>query len=220
MPTVAANNLTVCHKGSNGLAISSAPDVCKTPMPFGPIPLPYPNIAKAGDLSGGSKRTTADGNSIAVKGSKFAKSMGDEAGSAGGLASGVNKGAAKFISSSSNVMIEGKPVCRLSDKMMMNKGNTMCSGVLIAPVVVVLAGSGAAKKNRDQKEDLKIEFLDEQGKPIKGEKFVVHDFFGKKVGSGNLDDEGKATVKDLVDGDDYYVSFPDHKEKDTKKFSV
>lgn len=213
-PTVAANNLTVCHKGSNGLAMAAAPDVCKTPMPFGPIPLPYPNIARAGDLAGGTKRTTADGNSIALQGSTFSKSSGDEAGSAGGVASGVNKGAAKFISASSNVIIEGKPVSRLSDKMTMNKGNSICSGVLIAPVVVALASAADAKQEY-QKQDLEIEFLDEQGAPIAGEAYVVHDYFGKQVASGKLDDQGRATIKDLEPGD-HYVKFPQHEKNAAK----
>ena len=33
--------------GHQGSALSAFPDVCKTPGPGGPVPIPYPNIAKA-----------------------------------------------------------------------------------------------------------------------------------------------------------------------------
>lgn len=54
--TVGVNNLAVVHKSSNGVTIAF-PDVCKTPTPGGPIPIPYPNIAKSSDTTKGSRRT-------------------------------------------------------------------------------------------------------------------------------------------------------------------
>ena len=53
--TVGVNNLSVVHKGSNGVTIAF-PDVCKTPSPAGPIPIPYPNIAKSSDTANGTKK--------------------------------------------------------------------------------------------------------------------------------------------------------------------
>ena len=41
---VNVNMRTVVHQASNGIAMGF-PDVCKTPSPVGPIPIPYPNIA-------------------------------------------------------------------------------------------------------------------------------------------------------------------------------
>ena len=41
--TVGVNFMSVVHKASNGVTIAF-PDVCKTPTPAGPIPIPYPNI--------------------------------------------------------------------------------------------------------------------------------------------------------------------------------
>ena len=43
--TVFVNSRGVVHKGSGGMSIVF-PDVCKTPTPGGPVPIPYPNIAK------------------------------------------------------------------------------------------------------------------------------------------------------------------------------
>ena len=56
--TVGVNNSSVVHKSSNGV-ITAFPDVCKTPTPGGPIPIPYPNIAKSSDTVKSSKRTKA-----------------------------------------------------------------------------------------------------------------------------------------------------------------
>ena len=53
--TVGVNKLSVVHKSSNGVSIAF-PDVCKTPSPAGPIPIPYPNIAKSSDTAKGTKK--------------------------------------------------------------------------------------------------------------------------------------------------------------------
>ena len=54
--TIGVNNLSVVHKSSNGVTIAF-PDVCKTPTPGGPIPIPYPNISQSDDMAAASKRT-------------------------------------------------------------------------------------------------------------------------------------------------------------------
>ena len=81
--SVSVNNLSVVHAGSNGTTIAM-PDVCKTPSPGGPIPIPYPNIAKSSDTSKGASKVKCDGNPVCVKDSNFMMSTCDEAGAAGG----------------------------------------------------------------------------------------------------------------------------------------
>jgi len=132
------NNLSLVHMGSNGVATATVPDVCLTPAPPGPpVPVPYPNIAQSNTLSGGTQRVSVDGGMPAAhKPSRFAVSTGDEAGVVGGVASGTIKGAATWITASVNVMIEGNPACRLSDKMMMNNRNTSCLAGVIQPPVM------------------------------------------------------------------------------------
>ena len=120
--TINVNTRTVVHKSSGGTSIAF-PDVCKTPTPSGPIPIPYPNIAQSSDTAMGSKSVVMDGNPIMLKGSNFATSTGDEAGSAGGVVSGLTKGKAEFINYSFDVMVEGKNVPRLGDMMLHNKGS-------------------------------------------------------------------------------------------------
>jgi len=118
--TVIVNFRTVVHASSNGIA-TAFPDVCKTPSPAGPIPIPYPNIAQSTDTSKGSKKVKVDKNPVMLKDSEFMKSSGDEAGSAGGgVVSNTIMGKAKFLLYSFDVKIEGKNVPRLGDLMLQN----------------------------------------------------------------------------------------------------
>jgi hypothetical protein len=56
------------------------PDVCETPTPGGPIPIPYPNIASSADTSTGSKKVKTNGKATMVKDASFTTSTGDEPG--------------------------------------------------------------------------------------------------------------------------------------------
>jgi hypothetical protein len=119
--SINVNDLTVVHQGSNGLATAAAPDVCNTPSPSGPMPIPYPNIAKSSDLVLGSITVKTNGLSAAVKDCMFAISTGDEPGTAGGgIMSFLIKGPAKFVNYSFDVKFEGRNVARLTDPMTMN----------------------------------------------------------------------------------------------------
>lgn len=136
--TVGVNFLSVVHQSSNGTTIAF-PDVCKTPSPAGPIPIPYPNIAMSSDTASGTKKVKCDGNPVCVKDSNFKMSTGDEAGSAGGIVSGKIKGKAEFVMSSFDVKFEGKGVCRAFDIMLHNDKNTPPFPVLQQPIVAVPA---------------------------------------------------------------------------------
>lgn len=126
--TINVNGLTQCHLGSNGIVRATLPDICKTPTASNK-PLPYPNIAYSADLANGTETVFADGgNSCAIKGSEFSKSIGDELGSGGGVKSGTYLDRATWLSWSPNVFLDGEAACRLSDKMLMNDGNTASLG--------------------------------------------------------------------------------------------
>lgn len=150
--TVGVNNLSVVHKSSSGVSIAF-PDVCKTPTPAGPIPIPYPNIAKSGDTAKGTKSVKADGNPICVKDSNFRMSTGDEAGSAGGgVVSGKIKGKAEFVNYSFDVKAEGKNVARAMDLMLHNDKNTPPVPVLQKPIIAlpgVLQDEDLIDKSKD-----------------------------------------------------------------------
>lgn len=71
--TVGVNHLSVGKEDSNGVTVAF-PDVCKTPSPGGPIPIPYPNIAKSSDTAKGGKKVSADGKPLCLESSNFSTS--------------------------------------------------------------------------------------------------------------------------------------------------
>jgi len=150
--TVTVNMRTVVHASSQGIT-SAFPDVCKTPTPGGPIPIPYPNISKSQDTSKGSSTVKMDGNPIMIKDSEFMMSTGDEAGSAGGnVMTNQIKGPAAFLMFSFDVKVDGKPVPRQLDIMMCNK--SQISGT--PPFPCVQPGMGTPLISPDQKKEGKV----------------------------------------------------------------
>ena len=116
--TITINGLTLVHRGSNGTAIATLPDVCKTPSPGGPVPIPYPNIAVSRDLERGTKRVKVDhGQMAAHQGSRVGRSSGDAPGNAGGVVSCTTAKEATWLTFSLDVTLEGRGACRLTDKL-------------------------------------------------------------------------------------------------------
>jgi uncharacterized Zn-binding protein involved in type VI secretion len=148
--TVIVNGRTVVHQSSGGVA-TGFPDVCKTPSPGGPIPIPYPNIAMSSDTADGSKTVKMDGNPIMLKGSNFATSTGDEPGSAGGVVSNCTKGKAEFILYSFDVKVDGQNVARLGDMMIQNKGSAANTPPIpeVQPPLVVVPALDPSDKHDD-----------------------------------------------------------------------
>ena len=87
------------------------PDVCKTPTPGGPVPMPYPNMAQLMQASQGtcSQKVKVMNKPVATLKTEIPMSSGDEAGTAGGVVSGRNKGPVKFLKGSMKVSVEGSP---------------------------------------------------------------------------------------------------------------
>jgi uncharacterized Zn-binding protein involved in type VI secretion len=125
MPSkVFANNMGISHKGSGAKSVVF-PDVCKTPSPGGPIPIPYPNLAESSNLAQGTTTVKIEGQMAAIQGCSYATSTGDEAGSAGGVVSSKFKGKAEFILYSFDVKLDGKNACRMGDMMTHNDKNAV-----------------------------------------------------------------------------------------------
>jgi uncharacterized protein DUF4150 len=122
--TVFANSRGVSHGGSGGKS-PIFPDVCKTPTPAGPVPIPYPNIGQASDTASGPTTVTTDGQMPMTKDANYSTSTGDEAGSAMGVISSKTKGICEYMMYSFDVKFEGKNVCRLGDPLFHNKKNGM-----------------------------------------------------------------------------------------------
>jgi uncharacterized Zn-binding protein involved in type VI secretion len=153
--TVNVNMRTVVHAASSGI-YTAFPDVCKTPTPGGPVPIPYPNIAQSSDTDKGSKKVKIDGKPVNIESSNFKMSTGDEAGSAGGgVVSSKNKGKAEWVMVSFDVKIEGKGVARLGDLMLGNKGGSPNTPPfpLVQPPLVIMP---AIAKNEEDNEISKV----------------------------------------------------------------
>jgi hypothetical protein len=122
--TTFANSRGIAHKGSGGMS-TVFPDVCKTPAAPSPIPIPYPNVGQSSDTSEGPSTVKTDGEMPMVKGAKYSRSSGDEAGTLGGVISSVNMDVCEYLLYSFDVKFEGKNVCRLGDQLWHNKKNIL-----------------------------------------------------------------------------------------------
>lgn len=153
--TVTANMMTISHKGSNGVSIAF-PDVCKTPTPAGPIPIPYPNVAMSSDTAKGSSTVKMDKKPVMLKGSNMKMSTGDEAGAAQGVVSSK----IKFVNYSFDVKADGKNVCRLLDPAQQNMGSANAFGPahIQAPLPIAIAQWKACEETKEkQKEQESLE---------------------------------------------------------------
>lgn len=91
-----------------GNCVASVPDVCKTPSPAGTIPIPYPNIGMLNQAVKTSTKVSFCNRPVVHKMSEMPRSMGDEAGVAGGVVSSVNMNKVVYKKGSSKILIEGK----------------------------------------------------------------------------------------------------------------
>ncbi len=158
---------SLVHQGSNGVSIATLPDVCKTPTPGGPVPVPYPNVSRTATLTKGTKTVKVDGgNMAAIDGSEFSSSNGDEPGTLGGVKSSTFMKESTWLTYSFDVKMEGKGACRLQDKKLQNHGNTSdLAGELQIPV------TGEVPEELDKiAKKCNEEINDDAGYPPKGKK--------------------------------------------------
>ena len=103
-------------------ATSSQPDLCNTPTPAGPVPMPYPNTVdtRMADPGGLVNEVLVADMPAMNQMSKVLQSDGDEAGAQGGVVSGVVMGEMAFSSGSTKVMVGGKPAVMVSSQTLQN----------------------------------------------------------------------------------------------------
>lgn len=191
--TININGLSLVHAGSGGISTATLPNVCLTP-PSGQ-PVPYASVALSQHLVGGTRSLRVDGDcSAATAGSQFARSTGDEAGSQGGALSGTHGAEASFLTSSPNVRLEGRAACRLTDKMLHNRGNTVNAAGVRQKAVKTQAS--AAKANVVSR--LRIAVIDgDTGQPVHAPCKVVLRAKGVRRSSQRLVD-GHVVFRDVV----------------------
>jgi hypothetical protein len=113
------------------------PDVCKTPSPAGPVPIPYPNITQCTTINGStaSSKVKILNKKTATVQTETTISSGDEPGVAGGVISNKNMAGGKFTLGSSKVFAEGKCIAHLISMIGQNDPSVsnMPAGMQIVP---------------------------------------------------------------------------------------
>lgn len=122
MSKVYANGMEVASKAQAGKAVAALPDICLSPpaAPAGPIPVPYANTSHARDMKAGSKSVKIGGKPVMLADqSHYASSpLGNEAATksfGGSIVTHTITGKTYFGAWSTDVIFEGKGVCRHLD---------------------------------------------------------------------------------------------------------
>lgn len=91
-------------------------DICKTPTPGGPVPMPYPNVAVSSTMGPGyTTKTLVLGTPMWTKNGKSALSNGDQPGALLGVVSNLIMGMCEIVMASSDVDAEGGALARTLD---------------------------------------------------------------------------------------------------------
>lgn len=107
------------------------PDVCLTPTPAGPVPIPYPNIA-AGPMGVPAAynvlfMATPAHNMLTT----VPLTNGDNPGIALGVASGLVMGPSRHVTAAFTVLVGGAPATRMTSISIQNSTN--CPGMRLVP---------------------------------------------------------------------------------------
>jgi len=120
------------------------PDICTTQVGTNPVPIPYPNIGYLSDVEGFSENVYVGGDPIIHQDSEIPnkKTTGDEAGSIGGIKSGITQGSIKFATASSTVFVNNNGVVRMYDTTKQNCKDEVenAVGTVLGGVPNVLVG--------------------------------------------------------------------------------
>ena len=122
---------------AGGVCMIPVPDVCKTPSPAGPVPIPYPNIAQGSQAKGSTaaKKVKIQNKPVCTTKTEISMSSGDEAGSAGGVVSSKMKGPSLYKKGASKIKAMGNPMTHSLSMVSLNGGQNgnMPAGIHTAP---------------------------------------------------------------------------------------
>jgi len=116
------------------------PDVCLTPTPAGPVPIPYPNIGMGPMGIPNVTNVLCMCMPIHNMGTVIPMTNGDNAGVAMGVASGTVMGPLRHVTGAFTVLVNALPMTKLTSMSIHNSTN--CPGARIVPSqvrVLVLA---------------------------------------------------------------------------------
>lgn len=112
------------------------PDVCNTPTPAGPVPIPYPNMATGPMAVPAAYNVLISCAPAHNLGSTVPLTNGDNAGVAMGVASGVVMGPSRHLTGAFTCLIGGMPASRTTSVSLQNSTN--CPGARMMPSQVTL----------------------------------------------------------------------------------
>jgi len=107
------------------------PDVCLTPTPAGPVPIPYPNIGMGPTAVPSQVKVLIMGMPIHNMATTIPLTNGDNAGVNMGVASGTVMGPARHLTASFTVLVGGMPATRMTSMSLQNSTN--CPGTRVVP---------------------------------------------------------------------------------------
>ncbi|MDO8989116.1 MAG: DUF4150 domain-containing protein [Sideroxyarcus sp.] len=192
MGNININGKTAVHAKSDG--ILTTVDTCMTP-PYC-VPINYTNIAESKMTDMGASSVKIQGSPACNNKSNFKISKGDAPGCCGGTGSGTTQQMAEFITFSNDVMIEGKPAVRNSDKMVSNLKNTPPQPLQQPPAGEAKAGKAKApeaiKGDYSQQVDLSdfVGMNPESGQALQSLPYVFKDKDGKVLQTGQTNRHG------------------------------
>ncbi len=107
------------------------PDVCLTPSPAGPVPIPYPSIAMGPMAVPNVPNILFMGTPAHNLGTTIPMTNGDNAGLATGVASGTVMGPSRHLTGAVSILIKGMPASRMTSMSLQN--NTNAPGCRVVP---------------------------------------------------------------------------------------
>jgi hypothetical protein len=107
------------------------PDVCLTPSPVGPVPIPYPNIGLGPTAIPNIPTILIMCMPAHNMATSIPMSNGDNAGVAMGVASGMVMGPVRHLTGAFTVLANAMPMTRMTSVALQNSTN--CPGVRLVP---------------------------------------------------------------------------------------
>lgn len=201
MGNININGKTAVHAKSEGILTTT--DTCMTP-PYC-VPINYTNIAESKMADKAASSVKIQNSPACNSKSNFKISKGDSPGCCGGTSSGTTQQLAEFITFSNDVMIEGKPAVRNSDKMVSNNRNTPPQPLQQPPAGKAEAKTAKApeaiKGDYSQQVDLSdfIGMDPETGQALHSLSYKFTDKAGKVLLSGSTNRQGDTQRVETVE---------------------
>jgi hypothetical protein len=114
------SNIIARKTGLGGVVTCMAPDVCKTPTPAGPVPIPYMIVAMLTTATKTSRKAKNTSKEIFTLKSRLTMCIGDQPGVTGGVVSNTFGGYCRPLMGNPMVLVDNMPVVETTHQFGMN----------------------------------------------------------------------------------------------------